>query len=430
MKIVKLESQNVKRLKAVEITPRGNVVVIGGANGAGKSSVLDSIWYALGGKDAQCEQPVRQGEQKARVAVTIGDLLVTRTFTPDGGGTLAVTSPDGKMRYGSPQKMLDALVGRLTFDPLAFMRMKPAEQLATLKELVGINFDQLDAKRRAAFESRTQVNRDIKALDGQLKGMPRHDGLPDQEESLDALGDELANANKHNANIEAAKSSLNGLRQTIEARRGEVAKADAEIARWQRYRDDAQAKADDLSQQLAARETDVAAMATVDVAAITAKMRAADAGNQKVRENRARANVVKRFEALAAEAQDHTAEIDRIDAEKASMLAAAKFPVDGLSFGENGVAYKGLPLEQASSAEQLRVSVAMALAANPKLKVLLIRDGSLMDEQSMRLVAGMAAAADAQVWIERVGDGAECSVVIEDGQVKGTEAPAAAEPGL
>ena len=33
-------------------------------------------------------------------------------------------------------------------------------------------------------------------------------------------------------------------------------------------------------------------------------------------------------------------------------------------------------------------------------------------------VADMAEKADGQVWLERVGDGDECSVIIEDGQVK------------
>jgi hypothetical protein len=85
-----------------------------------------------------------------------------------------------------------------------------------------------------------------------------------------------------------------------------------------------------------------------------------------------------------------------------------------------------VPFAQGSSAEQLRVSVAMGLAMNPRLGVLLIRDASLLDDDSMAIVAEMAATANAQVWLERVGDGAECSVVIEDGSVRGAESEAAA----
>src|ERR1035441_8426583 len=77
-KIIKLTSENVKRLQAVEITPDGNVVVIGGKNGAGKSSVLDSIEYALGGDTAD-RMPVRRGEEKAKIVLDLGEIIVKRT---------------------------------------------------------------------------------------------------------------------------------------------------------------------------------------------------------------------------------------------------------------------------------------------------------------------------------------------------------------
>src|SRR6185436_2642524 len=130
-KIIKLTSENVKRLTAVEITPKGNVVVIGGRNGAGKSSVLDSIEYALGG-DPSAKMPVRRGEKNAKVVVDLGDIVVKRSFTSAGGTHLIVTNADGE-KQTSPQAILDKLVGRLTFDPLEFSRQKPAQQAETLR---------------------------------------------------------------------------------------------------------------------------------------------------------------------------------------------------------------------------------------------------------------------------------------------------------
>ena len=106
-----------------------------------------------------------------------------------------------------------------------------------------------------------------------------------------------------------------------------------------------------------------------------------------------------------------------MDETKQSTMAATEFPIDGLGMDEDGVVYDELPFAQASSAEALRVSVAIGLAMNPKLKVLLIRDGSLLDEDNLRLVAEMAEKHEAQVWIERVGQGEECSVIIEDGRI-------------
>ena len=86
--------------------------------------------------------------------------------------------------------------------------------------------------------------------------------------------------------------------------------------------------------------------------------------------------------------------------------------------GDLQVTLDGLPFNQASSAQQLRCSVAMGLAFNPKLRVMVIEDGSLLDEDSLAILSEMADEADAQVWIERVSEGEECTVIIEDGIIK------------
>lgn len=94
MKIVRLKSENVKRLNAVEITPEGNLIVIGGKNEAGKSSVLDSIQYVLAGGDSLPAMPIRKGQKKAQVVVDLGDIVVTRVFTV-GNSRLEVANKDG-----------------------------------------------------------------------------------------------------------------------------------------------------------------------------------------------------------------------------------------------------------------------------------------------------------------------------------------------
>ena len=50
VKISRLEVENVKRIKAVTVEPSAQgLTVIGGNNNQGKTSVLDSIAWALGG---------------------------------------------------------------------------------------------------------------------------------------------------------------------------------------------------------------------------------------------------------------------------------------------------------------------------------------------------------------------------------------------
>jgi hypothetical protein len=180
--IIGLKTENTKRIQAVSITPQGNVVVIGGKNGAGKSSVLDSIEWTLAG-DPSAKMPVRRGQERSRTVIEIGEpgkppeLVVKRVFTAAGGTSLVVTNADGAKQM-SPQGILDKLQGRLTFDPLAFARQKPQQQAETMRALVGLDFAAHDAARDKLFEDRTAVNRHVKTLEAQLAGMPKYEGFP------------------------------------------------------------------------------------------------------------------------------------------------------------------------------------------------------------------------------------------------------------
>ncbi len=58
MQIVKLTTKNFKALSFLEIDDAGSVVTLSGDNGSGKSSVLQAIGAALGGKAYQPERPV------------------------------------------------------------------------------------------------------------------------------------------------------------------------------------------------------------------------------------------------------------------------------------------------------------------------------------------------------------------------------------
>jgi hypothetical protein len=147
-------------------------------------------------------------------------------------------------------------------------------------------------------------------------------------------------------------------------------------------------------------------------------MAEAEGINRRVRANQSRKELAARLEAAKALSKQFTEGIDGLDEQKRALLAAAAFPVPGLSIDEETVTVDGIPFEQLSGALQLRVSVAMGLALNPTVKVLLIRDGSLLDEENLGMVAEMAAEAGAQVWLERVGAGQEVAIVLEDGTVK------------
>ena len=153
MHITSLQVENIKRIKAASINPAGELVIIGGRNAQGKTSILDSIEMALAGKSAIPAEPIRRGSETARVVVTLDDgSVVERTFT-EKGSYLVVKRGDGT-KAGTPQALLDSLCSKVAFDPLAFMRAKPAEQANQLRGLVGIDFTTQDNARRQAYDYR------------------------------------------------------------------------------------------------------------------------------------------------------------------------------------------------------------------------------------------------------------------------------------
>lgn len=424
-KIVRLEAESFKRLKAVEIHPDGAVVTLRGNNGAGKSSVLDAIQAALGGEKACPEVPIHRGADGARVVLETDDGLVVERRWTAGGTRLEVRTKDGA-KYSSPQKVLDGLVAKLAFDPIAFMREKPERQAEILRALVGVDFSLLDGKRRAAYEGRTEANRQVAAAKARLAAIPVVDAPDAPVSAADLLEEQERRRAQHDAN-EAKRRELSAARAKYSTLEGFVAASAADVAKLEKALEDARAllasnqrALEALKDPGKALKAEVEQLVDADLEEIPAKLRDVEAVNERVRQKKARAEEAARVAAAEAMAGKLTAEIDAIDAQKAEALAEAAFPVLGLAFSDRGVTLGGLPLEQASSAEQLRVSVAMGLALNPKLKVLLVRDGSLLDEASMAMVATMAADAGAQVWIEIVGKGG-VGIVIEDGHVEGAE---------
>ncbi len=424
MKILKLTTENVKRLSAVHIEPNGNIITIGGRNAQGKTSVLDSIWYALGGGSALPKQPVRRGEMKGSVELDLGELTVLRTFTAEGGTALTVTDAAGH-RSASPQGVLDKLVGKLSFDPLEFSRQKPPVQAETLRALVGLDFAELDAEAKAVFEDRSIVNKEVKSLEARLSVLPKIDDVPETEQTMaDILAEQRKASEQNQVNesvrqefqraweaARAADAQVNDLAESLEELRRKVKEMESALQTWKE-------KAAQAASNAEALQAKAFILRDIDLVPFQARASEIESINGKVRQNQDRAKVSAQLREKAIAANTLTARLDTIASDKRKQTAAAKWPIPGLGFSDLGaVLLNGLPLEQASSAEQLKVSLAIGLALNPKLRVLLIRDGSLLDSGSLAVVAEMAEKADAQVWIEVVRTDGTVSVVIEDGHV-------------
>lgn len=432
-KIISLEANNIKVLKAVRITPEKNVITLTGDNGAGKSSVLDSIVYALAGSTEICEQPIRHGASSAKIVCTLNGLVVTRKFGPTGT-LLTVTNAEGEPQK-SPQGILDSLIGNLSFDPLSFARMKPVEQLATLRKLVGIDFTALDQKRAKLYQDRTIVNREHDSTKAIFMSAQHFPDAPAEEVSIAELTKQIEDiATRNQARAKEREELAEAKRKT--ATWHDVAKTKEDRVNYLK------AEAERIAQQLKIAEAELleasnklrdafkfetevgqrlAAVVDEDSTPLKEQISKAEETNRKVRANKTRAAHESRVKEKKQESDRLTKEIEEIDREKESQMSKAKFPLPSLGFDDGNVLLNGVPFSQASDGEKLRVSVAVGMALNPSLRVIFIRDGSLLDKDGLKTVAELAEQNDYQVWLEDARSTDPTALVIEDGEIKETK---------
>lgn len=438
MRIVNLQAENFQILRAVEISPDGDLVVIRGENEQGKSSVLNAIWVALAGRAVAPPVPVRKGEEQCHLRVDLGELVVTRTFTNKEGGTFTdtvkVESQDGRQRYSKPQQVLDELMGQIGFDPFAFVQLKPDAQAEMLLEMVPLPIDLEEMARfdESDFANRRDINREVAALKPLISAIPPED-IPEKPRDKTEIANRLASAADTNTAIGRERFAREQEAAEIERIRADAQRERDGIEELRRRIEEAEARAESADKAAAARQEELdkrePIAEPVDTAALRDELARAEEEQALIERQRRRATLVETHDAKVKESEAFTAAISKREEDRRAALAKAKMPIEGLAFAVNEkgkalVTFNGVPFEQASTAQQIKASVAIAMATNPELRVLRIKDGSLLDKNSMAIIAAMAKDHDYQIWVEVVGSEG-VGIVIEDGAVKGAPAPEA-----
>jgi DNA repair exonuclease SbcCD ATPase subunit len=474
-RIVHLQASNIQCLKAdgVEIVPNRSTIVLTGRNGMGKSSVINSIAWTLGGTKLIPEQPIRRGASKAETMIDLGDFIASLKITQGSGAKLSLKSKDG-LDIRQPATALKSLTNEILIDPVAFLRLGETpegrrKQGETLRQLVGLDFGALDEKKEQAYDSRWAKNAELDKAKATLSGYTLQAGVPEEEISVKDLmaqiesveREEIELTDRYNTNMDGAMNlarKLNGEydrikelfestgRQITEALE-KLAESDADIklaeqalADLRRKRNALKDRCDTLSTERDGHKKAVSKLSYEDVEALqttreqkTAEIRKeygdklgplrkqiseADDTNTKVRSNRRYKELKKEVSSLQQQADAFTAQIEEVEKQKKDQLSAAKFPLEGLSFDETGVLLNGLPLNQGSQAQQLKAVLAIGFALNPKVRVALIRDASILDQASMKEVEAMMDTVDGQAWLEVVESSDPTAIVIEDGAIK------------
>lgn len=460
LRIIRFTAENFKRLRVVDLAPDPDVVTLSGANGAGKSSVLDAIAAALGGARLAPGKPIRNGEEVARIELDLGEVVVKRRFR--GADTQLVIEAANGARFPSPQAVLDKLIGAIAFDPLAFARDDPRRQYDALRALVPlpIDIDALAAEDRRDYDTRTEYGRSARALRAQLDGLPPPaPNAPASPVDVAALARALNAAGEANAALErraAARANATGSIVDLRARADldeesipeqgsrhkeqrdrDLADIDEQIAVLQKRRVDIadrwhkqiitsgdalkasaarlRQEATDLQAKLDAAEP---LPEPTDTAALAAEIAEATRGNAALEANLRRAAVEYELGDVTAKVADLTKSIEARAEGKRTALEAAPMPVDGLSLGDGIVLFNDVPFDQASAAERLRVSTAIAMAANPRLRVLCVRDAAILDTDSLVALKAATRAGGFQLWLERVDPDEGVGIILEDGEIR------------
>jgi AAA domain len=444
--IIRITAEQFKNVKVIDFMPNRYMTKISGANGAGKTSALDAVFYALLDRKTLSPTLIRQGQKKGFLRIETNTHIVTRHLD-DKGGTLQIEVKATNTLVKAPDDWLEGIAGTLGFDPLMFMRLKPEDQFQELKRLVPMDadVDDLETRNEAAAERITARKAEAKRLEAARDHVSIDKSLPAEQANIEELLQKAREATDHNEAIERERNR----RHQIEDDHGRRV---ATIVEKKTLLENLQSEIKNLEANAKQTIITISGWKPLeqprDRAALDAKVSEATRGNSAIATNNANKAQRDRFEAdvdaIKSEVTKLEEEVRTRKMTIASTLERAKFPIPGLSFetiseGSSGrerknpkkiITYNGVPLSEASSAEQIRVSTAIGMAGKPELRFLLIRDGSLLDDNGLAILEQMAHENDYQILMEKVDTSGKIGIFMEDGTIKtvNAEPEAKAEP--
>ena len=408
IKINKLEIENVKRVKAVKIEPTASgLTIVGGKNNQGKTSVLDSIAWALGGNSFKPSEATREGSViPPNIHIVMSNGLVVERKGKNSD--LKVIDPSGQK---GGQQLLNEFVEQLALDLPKFMQASNKEKANTLLQIIGVGnqLAELEIKEKEIYNKRHTIGQIADQKAKFAKEQPYYPDAP--KEPISA-------------------SDLIKQQQDILARNGENQRKRAKVKELEMRAEQLQKQLDEIQVKLIETQQglDMAYMSAKDLEDQSTEELERNIANIEEINVRVRANLDK--DKAETDAQDYTdqyntltVELEKVRQAKIDLLKGADLPLPGLSVVEGELTYQGHKWDNMSGSDQLKVSVAIVRKLNPKCGFVLMDKLEQMDLDTLAEFGAWLEQEGLQAIATRVSTGPECSILIQDGYVVGKEQP-------
>lgn len=415
IKINKLEIENVKRIKAVKIEPTANgLTIVGGNNNQGKTSVLDSIAWALGGENFRPSKAQREGSAippNLHIIMSNG-MIVDRKGK---NSSLKVTDPNGNK---GGQQLLNEFVEQLALNLPKFMESSGKEKAKILLKIIGVGdkLTELEKEEKDLFNERLAIGRIADQKDKYAKEQPYFPDAPKDlvspSELIRQQQEILARNGENQKKRERAysyKQSVAFLTQEVDAMREQLQKKEQELA--------------DAKTSLNIAMMDAQSLRDESTAELEQNIANIEEINRKVRANMDKDKAEEDALTYKEQYNSLTVKLNDVRTSKTDLLKNADLPLPDLSVEEGELIYKGQKWDNMSGSDRLKVATAIVRKLNPKCGFVLLDKLEQMDIQTLNEFGAWLEQEGLQAIATRVSTGDECSILIEDGYVAGKNIP-------
>ena len=440
MTIKRLELRNFQAIKDFSADFTGDVYLVKGENEVGKSTILKSIVCLLTGER---DAVLRNGEKNGFAKMVIGgdgrEYTVELRFTEnDPRGTISIKAKDG-MR-STNVSMLRTVLNYRNFDAEEFARWSETAEgrrkqiqvvMGLMPPEIANRIKTIDAEVLQAKESRKAINANIKYKETELQSVKAQLSDGDTEiytEPIDltVLMQESNKAAEQRAKAENVKMQMTSLESELANIPKERERLAADLERAKKAYEDAKAFYNRSIENVAAQEIEIKdkiGKAEQWLSEYDAQPKEDAAEKLAAAQNHnAKCQIVKMFHTKQTEVNAERTKADKLNAdldayakERAELVAAAKFPIDGLSFGEDGLTLNDVPfvVGKVSDSQIMEVAAKLVIASNPTVNIFRIGRGESLGTKRLQSIVNLAKQNGFQGFIEQVERGQETISVEE-----------------